>query len=99
MKNKNLPLTSTLCVVFILATSPVLAQSDAGNILKAGKENANRLMTAYIASGLDAAGQGANDGWNNTAKHLGQWGLDLRLNAGMGMIPSKDQTFDFNSLF
>jgi hypothetical protein len=99
MKQLNLKSFGMLTLMLISGASQLTAQSDAGNILKAGSANANKLINAYLGRGLDATGQGLNDGWVNTGKPLGALGLDLRLNAGMSLIPVKDQSFDFNALF
>src|SRR5437868_14573414 len=83
-----------------LITFPVRshAQDLAGNFLKAGLSDANKLLGAYLGTTTKGLGQGLNDGWHNTAKPLGKGGLDLRVNVGVGIVPQRDQTFNFNEI-
>lgn len=97
MKTRIMNLSVISCITVLTLIANASAQ-NAGNLLKAGGDNANNLMTAYLSSTLDGIGQGVNDGWNNTAKPLGLFGIDFRINAGLGIVPSKYQTFDFNSI-
>ncbi|MFI5221580.1 MAG: DUF6588 family protein, partial [Bacteroidia bacterium] len=97
MKTRILKIAVVTSITVLSQAVQVTAQ-NAGNLLKAGEGNANKLINAYLSSTLDGIGQGINDGWNNTAKPLELFGLDLRLNAGLGIVPTKDQTFDFNSI-
>src|ERR1044072_2262572 len=75
-----------------------MGQEQAGNFLKAGLSDGNKLVNAYFAPSMKGFGQGINDGWYNTAKPLGLLGFDLRFNLGVGLVDKVDQTYNFNNI-
>lgn len=93
-------LLRSIFVLTVFSTQNLMAQQDAAQFLKAGKENVNSLMTSYMGPFMKGLGLGLTDGWNNnTAKPLGKGGFDLRFNVGVCMVPTEDQTYNINNAF
>ncbi|MFD2873972.1 DUF6588 family protein [Mucilaginibacter ximonensis] len=76
------------------------AQSDDGisSLFKGGPSDVNKLVNAYSVSLFKGFGNSLNGGWTNTAKTQHFLGFSLRISATASMIPTKDKTFDINSL-
>jgi hypothetical protein len=98
MKTKLLKSSASLLFGIIAGILNLYAQDQSGNFLKGGIDNGNKLINAYLGPTMKNFAQGINDGWNNTAKPLGTWGLDLRLNVGVGLVAVRDRTYNFNDL-
>ncbi|WP_423127829.1 DUF6588 family protein [Gaoshiqia sp. Z1-71] len=89
-----------LLFVFIclsLAT-PGISQSDVADWLKFGKDDAGKLIEAYVNPYANALGIGLNNSWYNTAETHKILGFDLAFTISAVQIPKSDQTFDVNSL-
>lgn len=84
-----------LSACLLLFAAGVSAQDLAGNFIRSGISDANRLAEAYLSTTIKGMGQGLNDGWHNTAKPLGVLGLDLRFSVGFGFVPEADRTYNF----
>lgn len=85
----------------------VPAQAQLGNIgdlLKSGKEDANKLVEGYMAPMANAFGAGMNTGWILNANAHGGFlpiplpGFSLQFRSGLTMIPTDDQTVDLSTL-
>jgi len=87
------------------AATPAQAQlGNIGDLLQAGKEDANKIVEAYMAPMANAFGAGLNTGWIlNANAHSGFLpiplpGFSLQLRASGTMIPTDDQRFDLTAL-
>jgi hypothetical protein len=76
----------------------ISAQDLAGNFIRSGVSDANKLADAYLSTTMKGMGQSMNDGWHNTAKPLGLLGFDLRFNVGFGFVPEKDRSYNFYNI-
>jgi hypothetical protein len=89
------------CVAFAIATLTIFetkAQGEAAAILKAGKEDANKVMGAYMDPLFKGFASGANIGWYNTAKPHGTGGFDITFSLGLFTVPSVNQSYTFEEL-
>ncbi|MCW9707326.1 DUF6588 family protein [Fodinibius salsisoli] len=97
MMKKILPLLFGLMLFF--GSSPATAQfSDIGDALRAGAEDAETIMRAYLKPIPSGLGADINSGWTNRAKPHGTLGFDIQVRAALSFIPKSDQTFDLNDL-
>jgi len=87
------------------AATPAQAQlGNIGDLLQAGKEDANKLVEAYMAPMANAFGAGLNTGWIlNANAHSGFFpiplpGFSLQLRSSATLIPTEDQRFDLTTL-
>lgn len=74
------------------------AQIDAGQVIRAGKEDGSTLMDAYASPMLNTIGAGLNAGWYQTAKPLGKLGFNLNVSVNTVTVPSGDKSFDVSQL-
>lgn len=97
---RQLFLKGSLLFVLMFAISlPSFAQlGDVGTILQSGREDANKLVKAYLEPFGSGFGAGLNTGWTNTAKTHNTLGFDVTVSAGLGIVPDADLTFDVNDL-
>lgn len=79
-------------------TFQAMAQDDAAQLIKAGKEDANTLMNGYMGPFMKAFGAGLNSGWYQTAKPHGIGGFDLTISVNLPFAPTEDQSFDVSKL-
>ncbi|HEY5745296.1 MAG TPA: DUF6588 family protein [Chryseolinea sp.] len=86
---------SFLLLLFIAFTVSSFAQSetDIGDYLKAGPEDAGKLMSAYLSPMITAASYGFNGGWFTTAKAHKTLGFDLGVSVNGVFIPSSNNYF------
>ncbi|MBC3541843.1 DUF6588 family protein [Rufibacter sediminis] len=85
-------------VGILLATPAVHAQQAVGNVIKAGQEDANKLIQAYIEPGGKAVGHGLNGGWFNSGKAMGLGRFDVRIFATGVFVPKDQTSFDISKL-
>lgn len=71
---------------------------DTGDFLRAGKEDANALIGAYLNPYLEGFGLATNTGWIGTAKAHSLLGFDVSIRAGMALVPEGERTFDLSAL-
>lgn len=69
------------------------AQDDLTNLLKAGKDDASLLMSAYLDPAIVGLSYGMNGGWFHTAKAHKSLGFDLAISLNAVFIPSSNNTF------
>lgn len=74
------------------------AQVDAAQFLKAGAEDGNRLITAYLKPLFNGFGASLNNGWYNTARPHGFLGFDVSFTLNVVPVSDKMKTFDANGL-
>jgi len=84
--------------ILISFSNKSFSQAESGTFLKSGKEDARKLIDAYMSPLLRGFGESLNNGWYNTAKPLGLGGFDIRANLGFSFVPSSDQSFEIDKL-
>ncbi len=75
-----------------------VAQFDLAPFMRAGKEDANKLINAYMSPLMTGWASGINNGWYNTAKPHGTGGFDITASFGVFFIPTDAMTFNPSSL-
>ncbi len=98
MKKSTLLIKGTkvaaLALVCLLMNERSHAQSDVATLLKAGVDDASKLVQAYTTPFFRGFGAGLNGGWYNTAKPHGLGRFDITINLNAAMVPTVDQTYD-----
>jgi hypothetical protein len=93
---------SLLAFVLLVFVSPLrLAaqnEEDLANFLKAGEEDASKLMTAYLEPIVKSMSYGMAGGWYHTAKTHKSLGIDVGVTMNLAFIPTSDNFFNPNSL-
>jgi hypothetical protein len=96
--NKNIT-TLLFGLLFIGLSSPAIAQfSDIGDALRAGADDAETIMRAYLKPIPSGVGADINSGWTNRAKPHSTLGFDIQARAALSFIPKGDQTFNLSNL-
>lgn len=83
--------------VLLSAPLSLFAQSDMDVYLKAGADDASKLIESYISPVMKSFGYGINNGWYNTAKPHKTLGFDLTVTAHLVYAPKASQYFTFNN--
>ncbi len=83
---------------FFLAATPAQAQDEVGEFIRSGKEDANKLVRAYIEPASKAFGHGLNGGWFNSGKAMKLGRFDVRVFATAAFAPDEDKSFDLSKL-
>ncbi len=95
---KNLFL-KTLCFAAILVYSKgASAQMDAASFIRAGKDDAGKLIGAYLQPITKGLASGVNDAWYSTAKPLGLLGFDIRFGFGASIVNNDSKTYTLNGI-
>jgi len=85
--------------LFTFNASPTFGQvGDIGDILQAGREDANTLARAYLEPFGSGFGASLNTGWTNTASPHGKLGFDVTVSAGLAIVPDAAKSFNINEL-
>jgi hypothetical protein len=88
-----------LIMMLSLVTLRVKAQNDGiSQLLRANKDDAQKLLEAYADPLFKGFGTGLNTGWTNTAKTKGLLHFDLRITATGAFVPTADKSFDVTKL-
>lgn len=100
---KIVKLLNKTAVLALLAIATVSSTAnaqlgDAGEILKAGASDANKLMQAYLNPFGKGFGAAMNTGWFTSAAPHKTLGFDLSVSAGVAIVPSGDLKFNVNDL-
>jgi hypothetical protein len=74
------------------------AQGEAAAIMKAGKQDANKIMSAYMTPMMEGFASTANIGWYNTAKPHGILGFDFTFSMGVFVAPQDARSYSFTDL-
>ncbi len=74
------------------------SQSKVVDFLKGGKDDASKLIKAYLEPYAFALGDGLNNGWYNSAETHKIFGFDLSVNVSAIQIPEDAKSFNINSL-
>jgi hypothetical protein len=84
----------------MLSTTLIHAQeeNDLVNFLEAGKEDASKLINAYLNPMIQGAAYGFSNGWYTTAKAHKTLGFDFGVTANAVFIPSSKNYFNPSDL-
>lgn len=90
---------STLLLISLAGVQNAAAQfDDAGEILRSGTNDANLLLQEYLKPFANGFGADLNSGWINSARPYGTLGFDLRISAGVAIVPTGDRSFNVDEL-
>ena len=89
-------ITLSLLTIFTLAFNT--KAQDLETILLAGKEDGEKLMTAYTQPVLKGLVYSMNNGWYHTAKVHKKFGFDITIAANASFVPSKEKMFNITEL-
>jgi len=96
---KSLLLFATCLLISLAGVNTATAQfDDAGEILRSGTNDANLLLKEYLRPFANGFGADLNSGWINTARPYGVLGFDLRISAGIAIVPTGDRSFNVDEL-
>ncbi|GAB2529290.1 DUF6588 family protein [Rufibacter soli] len=98
---KNTLKVSFYALVFLfscLTVSTAQAQDEVGEVIRAGKEDATKLLRAYAEPASKAFGHGLNGGWFNSGQALKLGRFDIRVFATASFAPDEDKSFDLATL-
>ncbi|WP_428740794.1 DUF6588 family protein [Tenacibaculum sp.] len=89
-----------LAFLFLISSSLFSQVVDTGfeAILLAPKNDANKLVNAYMNPAMKGLIYSMNNGWYHTAKVHKKFGFDISIGFNGSMISSKDETFAFKDL-
>lgn len=87
-----------LLLVFGFSNVTLAQLSNIGQLIQAGKQDANTLAEAYLNPLGRGFGAGLNSGWIMSPVPHKKLGFDISARIGLAMVPSNDQTFDVNAL-
>jgi hypothetical protein len=87
-----------LAVVFINIEARSQDESDLIEFLNAGKNDASKMIGAYISPVVEGISYGMNGGWYHTAKAHKSLGFDIGVSVNTVFIPSSRNYFDPNAL-
>ena len=87
-------------VLLIAAPGWTFAQSETDliNFLEAGKNDASKLMGAYLNPMIEGLSYSFNGGWYHTAKAHNSLGFDLGVSANAVFLPSSKYYFTPSTL-
>lgn len=97
---KYLLIAAILCVAFPLCTpKSASAQIDlAGEILRAGTDDANLLFKEYIRPFAEGFGADLNTGWFSRSRPKEALRLDIMFRTGVAIVPSGSRTFPIDEI-
>jgi len=99
MKNKFIILLVCLFTAQFLLKPAAFGQiKEIGAMLSGSKDDAQKLMEAYLKPYTNAFGADLNSAWYNTAKPHKLLGFDLTASISAAFVPSADKTYDLKSL-
>jgi hypothetical protein len=95
---KLLLIPATLLFMILMAGNTQAQFSDSGDILRAGASDGNLLLQEYLKPFANGFGADLNSGWVNTARPYRTLGFDLRVSAGVALVPGSDRSFDVDQI-
>jgi len=93
-KNKSLTKIIAFSFLFFFTSTAFAQFSQLGQILSTGKEDAEKILDAYISPYANGMGAGLSAGWYNTAKSHKLGGFDVTFTLNAAIIPTSDKTYD-----
>lgn len=88
----------TLITVLIPAASFAQGESDVIDFLHSGKDDATKLLGAYVSPAIEGLSYSFNGGWYHTAKAHKTLGFDLGISANAVFIPASKEYFNPSQL-
>lgn len=83
----------------LLLPLPVFAQIDGiGELIRAGREDAELLTREYFRPLPSGFGAGINSGWIHTAEPHSRFGFDIQVRGALAVVPSSAKSFDLKNL-
>ena len=98
MKSFKYILKLTLVIAAVSSHQTASAQSEIGDLLKSGPEDATKLSQAYLSPMFKGFGTALNSGWNYTGNSKNTGRFDLRFSFTGALIPGSDKSFDVTKL-
>ncbi len=101
MKNRKISLAVTIVLFLALLFQPKIGRSqisDIGKFLRAGKEDAEVLVKAYLQPLPSGIGAGLNGGWVTSASAHKTLGFSIQIKGSLAFIPELGQAFDVSNL-
>jgi hypothetical protein len=95
---KNIKFLILICLISLPCFSQVTVSSGFEAILLAPKDDANKLVNAYINPAMKGLIYGMNNGWYHTAKVHKKFGFDISISMNASIAPKKDEMFSFSDL-
>ncbi|MBS1522743.1 MAG: hypothetical protein JST50_17220 [Bacteroidetes bacterium] len=90
------PLLVAFVILFTAYKSS--AQSAFSGLIKAGPDDATKLLNAYADPLFKGFGTGMNSNWTNTAKTKKLLHFDIRVSGSAAIVPSSDKSFDVTKI-
>lgn len=91
-----------LCLIILLTglvkIPSAYSQSEAGEFIRGGIEDAETLMGAYLQPFGKSFGANMNSGWVNTAQPLNLGRFEVKFVANVGLAPDGDKYYNFDDL-
>jgi hypothetical protein len=72
------------------------SQNDAATFVRAGKDEAKKLVGAYLQPLTKGLASGVNDAWYSTAKPLGLFGFDVKFGIGASYVSDDSKSYTLN---
>ncbi|WP_069131766.1 DUF6588 family protein [Rhodohalobacter halophilus] len=92
-------IVSSLLLISLAGVQNASAQfDDSGEILRAGAADANLLLQEYLKPFANGFGADLNSGWVNSARPYRTLGFDLRVSAGVAIVPTGDRSFNVDEI-
>jgi hypothetical protein len=86
-------------LILLVSIQPVKAQfGDPGEIIRAGAEDANLLLSEYLKPFGSGFGADLNSGWINSGRPYRTLGFDIRVSAAVSLVPTGDRSFFVDEL-
>ena len=85
----------SLLVGTLLICGVSVKAQDFGDIIAAGKDDANLYLQNFLAPAMNSFGNGLANGWYNTGRAHKTLGFDITLSFNMAQIPVSERTFQF----
>lgn len=90
--------TISVVIITLLYSQSASAQGEGAALLKAGTQDANKILNAYLSPLFKGFASGSNAGWYNTARAHGMGGFDVTLSVPFFNVPEDERAYTFNSL-
>lgn len=101
MRNSRNLTPAGIFILLLLLVQPLKLNAQVSNIgkfIKAGIEDAETLMKAYLEPLPSGIGAGLNSGWVTDASPHQTLGFSIEVRGALAFIPNVDQTFDVSKL-
>ncbi len=96
---KLLLLSASFLLISLASVDKASAQyDDAGEILRSGVGDANLLLHEYLKPFANGFAADLNTGWTNSARPYRTLGFDLRVSAGVSIVPTGSRSFDVTQM-